>query len=167
MVTMVMPHREPSIMLPSAGPTVLLVGDPYTLLLSGEQTNGAFALYEAGCSPGFGPPLHYHTREDETFYVLEGLVKFQIGQREHVLGPGATVHAPRNVVHCFHNDTAQPARLLIQVTPAGSFDRYVEEVGEPFDLATYQPGVAPTAEHLHKVLARGPKYGIFFEGAGD
>jgi quercetin dioxygenase-like cupin family protein len=54
------------------GNPLYLVGDLYTFKVTGEETNGAFALWEALIPPQAGPPPHIHHREDESFYVLEG-----------------------------------------------------------------------------------------------
>ena len=53
------------------GRTVWVVGDRYTIKASGEDTGGAFALFEAIVPPQAGPPPHVHHREDEAFYFLE------------------------------------------------------------------------------------------------
>ena len=51
---------------------------------------------------GFGgPPLHAHALWDEGFYVLEGEVTFQAGDRILTATPGMFVFAPRNMPHTF------------------------------------------------------------------
>ena len=39
-------------------------------LARGEDTGGLYALFEAKALPGFEPPPHIHTYEDETYYIL-------------------------------------------------------------------------------------------------
>jgi uncharacterized cupin superfamily protein len=41
-------------------------------------------------------PLHVHTREDETFYVIEGRITAIVGDRRRDLGPGESVWLPRD-----------------------------------------------------------------------
>src|SRR5580704_19472213 len=48
-----------------------LVGDTYTILLSGKETAGRFCLIDMHIPHGGGPPPHRHDFE-ETFSVLEG-----------------------------------------------------------------------------------------------
>lgn len=48
------------------------LGDEVTVLLSGEQTGGAFTKVQVVSPPGGEPPPHCHTHEDEWFLVLEG-----------------------------------------------------------------------------------------------
>jgi mannose-6-phosphate isomerase-like protein (cupin superfamily) len=52
---------------------------PIEVLLRGEQTGGEVSGIGSGSLPGFGgPPLHHHDF-DETFYVIEGELTFQLG----------------------------------------------------------------------------------------
>ena len=44
-----------------------VLGDRYTLLLSAEETGGAYSLFDFEVPPGRGSPPHIHSREDESF----------------------------------------------------------------------------------------------------
>jgi len=44
--------------------------------LTGQQTGGAYYLFESFFGPGDGNRLHVHHREDEVAYVLEGGLEF-------------------------------------------------------------------------------------------
>jgi hypothetical protein len=48
-----------------------LVGDTYTILLTGPETAGRFCLMDMHIPPGGGPPPHRHDFE-ESFIILEG-----------------------------------------------------------------------------------------------
>ena len=48
-----------------------------TVKASGEQTGGAFGLVESHIRAGSSPPLHVHHREDESFWVLAGNIRFR------------------------------------------------------------------------------------------
>jgi quercetin dioxygenase-like cupin family protein len=99
-------------------------------MVSGEQTDGRFALVEHPIRPkALAAPLHTHRDEDEISYVLEGEVGLQIGERVLVAGPGTLVFKPRRVPHAFWNASDTPARLLELISPAG-FERYFEEAAE-------------------------------------
>jgi quercetin dioxygenase-like cupin family protein len=90
----------------------------FHVLASAEQTGGAFGLVAARLTPEDGPPPHVHHGEDETFLVLDGLLRFRVGAEEFEAGAGALVFAPRDIPHCFtvESDTA---RILTMVTPGG------------------------------------------------
>jgi len=140
------------------GPAFSAVGDVYRVLASGEQTGGAYALMEARVPPGGGPPPHLHTRETESFFVLEGEMTFSLGNRKVQATPGAFLQIPRGTVHAFKNEGAAPARMLIQVVPAG-FDQFMKEFAHP--LPSFDsPPVPVTPADIEKLLAVAPKYGI-------
>src|SRR6185369_11896661 len=88
---------------PGTGKTFSAAGDKYVMLATGEQTGGAYCLAEAMVPPGGGPPPHYHTREVEAFYVLEGEITFTVDDRIMIGTPGAFVQSPRNTPHAFRN----------------------------------------------------------------
>ena len=52
-------------------PHIGLVGDTYTITVTGEQTDGRFCVIDMHIPPGGGPPPHRHDFE-ETFILLEG-----------------------------------------------------------------------------------------------
>ena len=95
-----------------------------------DDTGGALGVLEGTFyDKGYGPPLHVHTREDEVMYVLEGQIRFGVGDDEFVAGPGAWVWQPRGVPHSFKVES-QSARALIIFTPGG-IERMFEEGGVP------------------------------------
>ena len=115
---------------PDGGETVFLVGDTYTILLSGAQTGGAFTLLEALVPPDTGPPPHFHQAEDETFILLDGKVTFQIGEDVIDALPGTTVFVPRGTVHSFKNVAATNAKMLFMYNPPGMEGMFTE-IGHP------------------------------------
>ena len=91
--------------------------------LRGEQTDGAISVVENTVPARWdGPPLHHH-EFDETFYVLDGELTFQLGDELFTAGPGALAFAPGGVAHTLANLTDAPARYLLLCTPAG-FEGY-------------------------------------------
>jgi quercetin dioxygenase-like cupin family protein len=75
------------------------LGGDISHIVRGEQSNGELAVLEAVNAPGEGPPLHVHTREDETVYVLEGEFRWKLGDETSVTGPGSFVFIPRGLQH--------------------------------------------------------------------
>jgi quercetin dioxygenase-like cupin family protein len=91
--------------------------------LCGQQTGGALSVMENAVPARWdGPPLHHHAF-DETFYVLEGELTFQVRDELFTAGRGALAFAPGGVVHTFANLGDAPARYLLLCTPAG-FEGY-------------------------------------------
>jgi quercetin dioxygenase-like cupin family protein len=142
------------------GPTFLGPGDLYTFLVTGAESGGSYFAMEAIVPPGGGPPPHTHSHEDETFYVVEGECTFRLGEDTVVAGPGDFVNVPRQTVHCFRNDGAAPARMILTFTPAG-IEHFFEET---LELAL-DPTRPPT-DNIEEVGARyaeaAPRYGMEF-----
>ena len=111
-------------------PAYWLADHRMTPLISGEQTNSAYAALEVFVVPGGGPPPHIHHAESELFYVLEGDLTIRAGDQAVRGGPGACVHVPSGTVHTFKNEGSTPARMLVVYEPAG-FEQYFSAVGTP------------------------------------
>jgi quercetin dioxygenase-like cupin family protein len=111
---------RPIVVRPGAGPTIQgPVGGPLTFKLRGDQADGALTVFENVIAPGDGPPLHTHADEDESWYVLEGTMRFKLDGRLHTAPAGSFVFAPRTAPHAFQNMGAEPARMLVWFTPSG------------------------------------------------
>src|SRR5471030_646179 len=54
-----------------------VVGDTYTILISGDETAGRYTLIDMHVPTGGGPPPHRHDFE-EMFSVLEGAVEVTV-----------------------------------------------------------------------------------------
>src|ERR1700712_934297 len=89
--------RQMSVVRPDdpALPHVSVVGDTYTILLSGKQTAGRFALIDMHVPPGGGPPPHRHDFE-EMFQVLEGEVEVMFRGAKQIATAGTLVNIPAN-----------------------------------------------------------------------
>jgi len=111
-------------------PARWLATERITVLIAGEQTNGAYAVVEIFTVPGGGPPPHIHHREDEMFYILEGEGTIFAGDDTIRASAGTCVHVPTGMVHHYKNEGNRPLRLLVMYTPAG-FEGYFLKVGTP------------------------------------
>lgn len=139
-------------------PSYSVVGDRYTYLVTGVETNGAFAMFEAYVPPGNGSPPHVHHREDEMFYVIEGEFEFVVDGEAKLLGAGDFLLGQRGVPHNFKNVGKTPGRMLITVTPAG-FEGFFAEIGIELGSKDEMP-IPPTAEDIEKLIQAAPKYGV-------
>ncbi|MCZ7589917.1 MAG: cupin domain-containing protein [Gaiella sp.] len=144
----------------ATGPAFWGPGDHYTFLVTGEESGGAYFAMEALVPPGGGPPPHVHTRQDETFYLVEGEVEFLLGDTLVVAGPGDFVNVPRGTVHRFRNAGEETARLMLTFTPAG-LEKWFEETLEPAPNDAHE---APDnhAEVVARYAAAAPRYGVEF-----
>ena len=140
------------VVLPGEGHTLDINGGRYTIKASSEDTAGAYTLIEMFLPPSSGPPPHLHEREEESFYILEGTLLFQVGDESLTAGAGAYIKAPRGVRHALKNVGTAPARIILLVTPAG-LEKFFEEISQPV-------GETPSAQTLEKAKEIAPKYGI-------
>jgi quercetin dioxygenase-like cupin family protein len=94
-------------------------GSSAELKLAGEQSGGDWAVVEWTVRAGDDPPLHTHTREDETLYVMEGAITAYVGDEKIEVEAGSYAALPKNVPHGF-TLRSEEARLLVTVEPAGA-----------------------------------------------
>ena len=93
------------------------------------ETAGAFLLFEDHVVRGKTTPLHVHSSEDETLYVLEGEILVHIDGDEHRVGPRGVAVVPRGIPHAFLV-TSGDARLLTLLIP-GSAEAFYRAASEP------------------------------------
>src|ERR1700760_3904695 len=108
-------------------PHIGLVGDTYTVLLSGKDTGGRVCLIDMHVPPGGGPPPHRHSFE-ESFILLAGEIKATFRGLKSIVKAGETVNIPANAPHQFKNKSGQPVRMLCVCSPAGQ-EEFFAEVG--------------------------------------
>jgi mannose-6-phosphate isomerase-like protein (cupin superfamily) len=148
---------QPRVLPPEAGPTLSFLGVSIAYKVSSADTNGALALLEYLAPPKFaGPPLHWHKRTSETFYVLEGTLTFRQGDEAFKGDPGAMVYIPAGILHTFSNQEDTPTRFLTFVAPGG-FEEYFKELAV---LAQSEPIWPP--QDMSKLLALYEKYDLYF-----
>ena len=138
---------------------ISVVGDTYTILLSGAQTAGRYCLIDMLVPSGGGPPPHRHDFE-EMFTLLEGELEFTIRGEKSTVRAGATVNIPANAPHSFINASGSPARMLCMCSPAGQ-EAFFMEIGDPvLSRAASPPELSgqEKAERSKKAQALAAKY---------
>jgi len=152
-------NQNELLMQPGKGASYWFDRDLYTFKAVSEDTSEAYALFEVVVAPqGGGTPPHRHSRENESFYILEGELEFQLEEQTLVATDGTFLHSPNGQLHQFTNLSAMPAKILVWVTPAG-FEKFIAEVGKSTNSqVTPAPSLSP--EDLEKSLTTAPNYGI-------
>jgi quercetin dioxygenase-like cupin family protein len=87
------------------------------------------SLLEFDLPPGESVGLHFHKRQSDSFYVLEGELEFQIGEETVGAAAGSMVTALPGVVHGFRNTGDASARTL-NIHAPGGFAEYRRELAE-------------------------------------
>ena len=139
------------------GPAYCGPGDRITFLITGAETGGAFFMAEVSVVPGGGPPPHIHSREDESFYIQQGTLAAQVGDKALNVSAGDFVHMPRGVVHSFKNVGQETAKLLLVVTPAGLENFFAETFFPAADIADIAE-IGPAV--IARAMKNAPKYGL-------
>jgi len=126
------------------------IGGDITFIVRGEQSDGALTALEAAAPPGEGPPLHFHGREDETVYIIEGEFRFKLGDELSTIGPGSFVFIPRGRKHTWQCIGDRPGRFLFTFAPAG-MEGFFERLASmtEFDPEEFR---AAAAEHGMEVV---------------
>ena len=134
------PQRDSRVARPNTDeslPHIGLAGDTYTVLLSGEDTNGRFCLIDMHIPPGGGPSPHRHDFE-ESFMLLEGEIEATFRGEKSTVRAGETLHIPANGLHSFTNASKGNVRLLCLCAPAGQ-EEFFAQVGVPVATRTALP----------------------------
>jgi quercetin dioxygenase-like cupin family protein len=138
-------------------PHIGLVGDTYTITVTGEETDGRFCVIDMHIPPGGGPPPHRHNFE-ETFILLEGEMEATFRGKKSTVRAGDTLNIPANAPHQFHNASASAVRLLCICSPAGQ-EKFFIEIGVPVATPTTPPpklNEKEQAAFIEKVKALAP-----------
>lgn len=126
----------------------------------GRDTAGRFSVCEFLCPPGFATPLHLHRREDESFWVVEGRLRYRCGDQEFIAGPNSYVYLPLGIPHGFKVIGEENARLVHIAVPAG-----MEEFHAGLGVLAEQLTVPPSMPlDMPRILEAGIKFGMEVAG---
>ncbi|GMW00922.1 MAG: hypothetical protein AMXMBFR84_20590 [Candidatus Hydrogenedentota bacterium] len=134
------PYHQPDGLVPFVqsrddGETLDILGITTIVKVSAADSAGTLSVFVTVDPPKVGPPLHTHSREDETICVMEGDYLIHDGAGIRPARPGDWAHFPKGVPHTYANAGDQPGRLLIVTTPGGyeAFFRDVHDSGRDRD----------------------------------
>jgi quercetin dioxygenase-like cupin family protein len=135
------------------------IGHLMSLLVTSKETGGRYALLLASERKGLEPPPHTHTREDETFLILEGNVIYTVGDQTFAAKAGDVMFLPKNIQHSFKIQSEKLETLML-LTPGGLENYFVEmsTAAEELELPPLPKGPPDIA----KLVATASKYGVKF-----
>jgi quercetin dioxygenase-like cupin family protein len=106
-----------------------VTGERFTFTDTAATTGGELLAFELGLRPGGAVPIpHVHPIQTERFEVVEGLMRFRLGLRKRLAGPGDVVEVAPGVVHSFANAGDEEARVRVEVRPALAMEEMLAEV---------------------------------------
>jgi len=108
----------------------LFEGDTFYCKVSTKDSDGDMYAFESTRVKKGGPALHYHYKQDEWWYILEGEFLFKVGEETFTAKAGDAVFGPRMVPHAFSKTNEGNARMLIVFQPAGKMESHFKAVGQ-------------------------------------
>ena len=139
------------VLAPNEGLHLNVLGELITLLITGDQTAGAFSVLTETSPPGSGTPLHTHRSEDEALFILDGEYEITCGSEIVRAGPRSFVFAPRQVPHRLKNVSAGTSKLLGIVSPAG-FEGFWQEISQLREGSAMEEILAIAAKYRLEIL---------------
>jgi len=118
---------------PAATPAELTIGSGIAVryLARGASTNAQFGLYRWDAGPHTpGPSAHFHRTMSESFFILSGTVRVFDGARWIDVRSGDFLYVPEGGLHGFHNESGEPASMLILFSPGAPREAYFEALAE-------------------------------------
>lgn len=118
---------------PGQGKTIDLGVASMRFIASGEATDSAFTVAEmSGTTEGPWTVPHLHQGFEESFYILDGVFTFSVGEERIRATPGSYVLVPRRTAHTFEAARGGGKFLLLMV-PGGLEKMFLELADLPGD----------------------------------
>jgi quercetin dioxygenase-like cupin family protein len=134
-----------------------VLGDRVTFVVTGEESNGQYSLFNEYVPTEAGTIPHIHTQEQEIFYILEGEVRFQRGNETLNATAGDLIVVPPGTPHAYQNQGTKSARMLVLTNPSqfAWFENLVRQTGQPgTDPSSPPPLNEETRERILNAFAR-------------
>src|SRR6266513_6135402 len=84
-----------------AGRRVSFMGMDLIWKVTSAMSRGAYVMFVQVAPPGTGVPLHVHRHDEESAFVIDGSVRFRLGEETFDVGRGDVVNLPRGTPHGF------------------------------------------------------------------
>jgi quercetin dioxygenase-like cupin family protein len=140
------------VLRPSDGAHLWFLDGRMVVKAGGEQTGGALTVIEFTFPEGAGPPRHIHDREDEAYYILDGVIAIDCGDRHWTASIGDFVFLPHGIPHCF--TVAEGPVHGVQITNPSGFEHFLAETGRPAEAPGLPAPSEPDVRHLTEAAAR-------------
>jgi quercetin dioxygenase-like cupin family protein len=106
-----------------------VTGERFTFTHTAATTDGELLAFDFALRPGGAVPIpHVHPIQTERFEVSEGQMRFKVGLRTVIAGPGDVVEVEPGVSHSFANAGDEEAKLRVEVRPALAMEEMFADV---------------------------------------
>jgi quercetin dioxygenase-like cupin family protein len=133
-----------------------------TIRVSSQDGSDGISVLEHRAFQGDSPPLHIHHDEDEIFHVLEGEVRYRVGDQERLARAGETLLTPKGIPHTYRVESAEARMLTIT---KGEFESFIRAFGRPAERdGLPDPSGPPTPEQAEALARACRQFGIDLVG---
>ena len=103
-------------------------GERITFRRTAADTGGELLAIDLALPAGRRVPggRHVHPKQEERFEVVEGTMRFRLGRKRVIAGPGEVVVVPAGQKHDFANAGDGEALVHVEVRPALEMERMFE-----------------------------------------
>lgn len=145
------PPRDAFVANRDDAPAYWFYGTLWVILADVHQTGGSLSMIEQWMRPDVGPPLHVHN-VDEWFFVLEGQMNMQVGDREVIGRPGDSIWIPRGTDHGFK--TSGEVTHVLNGYASGGVEQIIVGLAMPAERRELPPEdlVLPNADAFGRLL---------------
>jgi mannose-6-phosphate isomerase-like protein (cupin superfamily) len=106
-----------------------VTGERFTFTHTAASTGGELLAFDFALRPGGSVPMpHVHPIQTERFEVVSGQMRFMVGWKTVMAGPGDVVEVQPGVAHSFANAGEDEARVRVEVRPALQMEQMFAEV---------------------------------------
>lgn len=156
-------HPAPFYLENGQGEKSIVFDQLFTILLSGDETDGQYGVFTVDAPKGDMIPPHLHTTAHEIFYVVEGACTVWMDdqqgfQGKRTLKTGDFGFVPTNTVHAFRME----ATTRVLGVNTGGFERFFHDMGTPAPADAMGPPPVPYITPIQQMLAAGQKFGTVF-----
>jgi quercetin dioxygenase-like cupin family protein len=133
-----------------------------TIRISSRDGSDGISLLKQRASQGDSSPLHIHHDEDEVFHVLEGEVRYRVGDQERRASAGETLLTPKGIPHTYRVESAEAHMLTIT---RGEFETFIRAFCRPDEWRGLRdPSGPPTPEQAEALARACRQFGIELVG---
>lgn len=136
---------QPPVLSPAEGEKYAAGPFAISARVLGTQTGKTFELYELALGVAT-VDYHVHEKMDETIYVVEGEIEFNVAGERFRRPAGSVAFVPRGVHHGFSNPGPARAKVVILFSPAGDQHEYFRELERLFAAPTLDTAALQTLQ---------------------
>ncbi|UJR19548.1 hypothetical protein I4U23_022678 [Adineta vaga] len=143
-----------AVVKPNEGQSVHVLPYPnaiYKIIVRGNQTANQFTIVEGIVYMNEGAGNHFHMREDETFFIINGTLQFYVNGDQFCAQAGTTVYIPRNASQSVRNLNSKPVHIQILFAPSG-IENYLEKITPVFDTQPVNYTIANETAALYGIV---------------